>query len=126
MSICNQCNMPFDEGNETQPVCAFCGEDNSTSDPWVEDSAEDSPNQDRSYAGIRHQKKLRARCLRCGAAAEGKSFLKCNDPKCGTTWRVNRCRICKQPVDSRDPETPRCSKCGWLICATCNGCNCRL
>jgi hypothetical protein len=74
--------------------------------------------------GIRRKRELRTVCLQCGSIATGTSFLTCSNLQCRTTWRVNHCLICKQPVDSCDPATPRCDKCGWLICASCLACNC--
>jgi hypothetical protein len=41
---------------------------------------------------------------------------------CPREWHVDRCWNCGSMVDSRDPETPPCSKCNWLICANCDAC----
>jgi len=41
---------------------------------------------------------------------------------CPREWHVDHCWNCGSMVDSRDPETPPCSNCNWLICANCNAC----
>lgn len=145
MELCTDCGMPFDDSNESQPVCPCCGEARSTESSALENnfrslvvSLAASANRGSSEIdvlrmryqsdprNIRFCRELRKVCLRCGTEAEasGYSFFNCPAPGCGQSWRVSRCGNCKQPVDSRDPETPRCPKCGWLICATCHSCNC--
>lgn len=135
MTNCSNCGTPLDECNESQPVCPGCGEvigweydaDIELSDKSLSESIDV-----KSYAAqgrdlprdIRLRGELRTVCLQCGSNATGRTFLTCGNPLCGAMWRVNRCRLCKEPVDSRDPGTPRCAKCGWLICASCRACNC--
>jgi hypothetical protein len=141
MNSCRNCGTPFDECNESQPVCASCGEDRSAEDTFDHEvdfgsidellprtTPTDSPQIMQCIPtdprGIRELKELRRICIRCGSEATGGSFLSCSNPRCGERWRVNHCRACSAAVDSRDPETPRCPKCGWLICAACRSCNC--
>jgi hypothetical protein len=132
MTNCSNCGSPLDVCNESQPFCARCGSPiTSEHEPGLELADEvpsevnDEVGEGKDWpCGVRLQDKLRTVCLRCGSYATGRSFLTCANSQCRATWRVNRCRGCKQPVDSRDPETPRCIKCGWLICASCLACNC--
>lgn len=137
----------FRKCNEAQPVRPRCGDADSCEDPPqrrresmlsatrrrgqlqtdIPDRAmaELQFNQLKADAGgIRLRPELRNVCIRCGCQADGRSSRRCTNPHCREGWRVNRCGVCKAPVDSRDPETPRCHKCGWLICANCDACNC--
>jgi hypothetical protein len=135
MTYCANCSSPLDECNESQPVCPRCGSfiasefdaelelaDEALSESL--DSNEDAARYKDWPQGIRLRAEFRTVCLQCSSNATGTSFLTCGNTRCGSIWRVSRCRACKQPVDSRDPETPRCAKCGWLICARCLACNC--
>lgn len=142
MSFCSQCGMPVDECNESQPVCPCCGEDRvfsqygfgrldlnglATSSERLSTTSPMSPmieTYNKNPRGIRLQAELHRVCVRCGAQGNGRSFVRCTNPECNEAWRVNHCGKCKQAVDSRDPETPRCANCGWLKCAACNSCNC--
>jgi hypothetical protein len=129
MAYCAHCGSPLDECNESQPLCPGCGDTIATeSDVGIElvaDLACGVAAGGKGWPrGIRLQSELRTVCLQCGSGATGRSFLTCTNLQCKATWRVNRCRVCRRPVDSRDPETPRCVKCGWLICAICLACNC--
>ncbi len=132
MTYCENCGTPLDECNESQPVCPGCGDTIATEvDAGLELAdnfpleANDETAESKDWPrGIRLQRELRTVCLQCGSTATGTSFLTCTNLQCQAVWRVNRCLVCKQPVDSRDPETPRCAKCGWLNCASCLACNC--
>src|ERR1019366_363057 len=111
----------------SQPVCPGCGDTIATEVDAGLELADDLPPEENDETaegkdwprGIRLQRELRTVCLQCGSTATGTSFLTCTNLQCRAKWRVNRCLVCKQPVDSRDPDTPRCAKCGWLICARC-------
>ena len=121
--------MPLDDCNESQLVSGSCGSpQDSTVDDDLEYTATEIDGFTKRFRNepreVRNCRELRAVCIRCGSRASGTSFFKCHMRNCNETWRVNRCGKCKQPVDSRAPETPRCPKCGWLICAACNTCNC--
>jgi hypothetical protein len=142
MKFCTDCGMPLDDCNESQPVCPGCGEDCFTRSfavdhqlkSFVPRPAEIHRDAVRTASlkmryqddprNIRFSRELRKVCLRFGTEASGYSFFNCPAPGCGESWRVSHCANCKKPVDSRDPETPRCHKCGWLICANCHSCNC--
>jgi len=132
MTHCSNCDAPIDECNESQPVCPRCGtsiaEDYEDDFELTEDLYPEAKDETAKGAdwprGIRLQNNLSAVCLNCGSTGTGTTFLTCANNQCRATWRVNRCLKCKKPVDSRDPETPRCTKCGWLICANCLSCNC--
>ena len=125
MTYCVNCGTLLDECNESQPVCPGCGDTiASECDAGLELADDLLPEANGESRGIRLQRELRTVCLQCGATATGISFLTCSNLRCRATWRVSRCLVCQQPVDSRDPETPRCAKCGWLICACCRACNC--
>jgi hypothetical protein len=139
-SICAQCGTPLDQANESQPVCPECGEPTCSSYSLFGDDLGDFQAEDahvisadlqsvievysNDARGIRFQLDLQTVCLQCRSKAAGRSFLRCTNPTCNETWRVNHCGKCKKPVDSRDPETPQCPKCGWLKCAQCDSCNC--
>ncbi len=132
MTYCANCGTPLDECNESQPVCPGCGDMIAAECDADLELADDllsktncgtTEGKDRPR-GIRLQHELRTVCLQCGSTATGTSFLTCTNLRCRSMWRVNHCLICKEPVDSRDPETPRCAKCGWLICASCLACTC--
>jgi len=77
--------------------------------------------------GVRNVWCLREVCLRCGAS-EAQTLYEKFGPnrrcrRCGETWYVNHCWSCSTGwIDSRDPETPTCSVCGWHKCAACNSC----
>ncbi len=131
MSDCESCGMRLDECNESQPVCPCCGEaayptgffcqhtNRELEDSWrltplSKQLTRTAGNPDEfrqafrnDPRGIRYVPALHGVCLRCGAVANGTSYRGCSNFQCGESWRVNRCRICKEPVDSRDPETPR-------------------
>jgi hypothetical protein len=144
MNYCSNCGMSFDVCNESQPVCPCCGEDEFNSDscdyalaepiirhtpagqiPAIPKNLDATWTRYRSNShGVRLRHELRNVCLRCGSKSNGSSFFVCTSSQCGETWRVNHCGLCKEIVDSRDPETPRCPNCGWLICAACHACNC--
>lgn len=72
---------------------------------------------------IRLDLTMENRCLVCGGEAE----LKENKPyeyictKCHISYYRPHCWHCKDTLDSRDTEIPRCSECGWLRC-TCSAC----
>jgi hypothetical protein len=143
MEFCTDCGMPFDDCNESQPVCPCCGEAGFTDSSPLDINFRSlvtslAANANRGSSeidvlrmryqsdprNIRFCQNLRRVCLCCGTEVSGYSFFKCPVPGCGENWRVSHCGNCKQPVDSRDPVTPRCPKCGWLICAACHSCNC--
>ncbi len=132
MTYCVNCGTPLDECNESHPVCPGCGDTIATQcDAGLEladdllSKADDETAESKHWpCGIRLRGELRTVCLQCGSTATGTSFLTCTNLQCQAKWRVNRCLVCKQPVDGRDPETPRCTKCGRLIFAGCLACNC--
>jgi hypothetical protein len=147
MNYCANCGMSLDVCNQSQPVCPYCGEDDSNNDschhaedllsePMIRLAPEDEipaipENLDATWTrytgdsrGVRLRHELRGVCIQCGSKSNGSSFFVCTNSQCGETWRVNHCGLCKEIVDSRDPDTPRCLKCGWLICAACHACNC--
>ena len=132
MTYCANCGTPLDGCNESQPVCPGCGDTLATecdadlemADDLLNDANDETAEGRCRFRGIRLQHELRTVCLQCGSTATGTSFLTCTNLRCRSMWRVNHCLICKESVDCRDPETPRCAKCGWLICASCLACNC--
>ena len=79
-------------------------------------------------AGLRRIVTLRDVCLHCGSEQ-----VRCQSdtlphvlvcPDCGTRWSTSACWSCATGLlDTRDPETPRCEKCGWTKCAVCGACN---
>ncbi len=78
---------------------------------------------DRS--GIRLKHFMADICLECGQEnpASLPGTRKCEN--CGTAWIVNHCWNCGSPVDSRDPNTPKCEhRCGGCTCAKCKHCFC--
>lgn len=77
--------------------------------------------------GVRNEPRMRNVCLVCGSqnvrprSQEEHYYRVCRD--CGAEWYVNNCWKCgKGCVDSRDPETPQCSVCGWYKCENCGAC----
>ncbi|MEW6086606.1 MAG: GreA/GreB family elongation factor [Chloroflexota bacterium] len=75
--------------------------------------------------GIRLNTYMANICLECGNRSpiefEGKRVCL----NCEIWWYHDHCWRCKdQHVDSRDPRTPRCSKCRYWICAKCDACFC--
>lgn len=127
VSRCNSCGNAIDDCNESQPVCPYCGEcyGRIPSEHFSTlSSLIDLPHLYRADPrGIRNEVRLRGLCLRCGGVASGSAFRVCSH--CGNTWRVNHCLSCGRAVDSRDPETPPCPNCGWLICHKCGACRCQ-
>jgi len=79
-------------------------------------------------AGLRYVLTLRKFCLRCGSEHTRRRsdhtphVLVCQE--CATEWFASHCWSCATGlVDSRDPETPPCKKCGWPKCAVCGACD---
>lgn len=75
--------------------------------------------------GIRRITELRIICTACGShsilSIEGQGHRKvCSD--CSSRWYAHHCKNCNAPVDSRDPENPRCDECGGYRCAECDAC----
>jgi len=77
--------------------------------------------------GIRHDALMWSVCLNCGSqnvrprSQKEHYYRTCQD--CGVEWYVNNCWKCgRGRVDSRDPETPQCSVCGWYKCEVCGAC----
>jgi hypothetical protein len=79
-------------------------------------------------AGIRLAETMQEVCLTCGSeqprcqSTSEPPILVC--PECSTRWSVSACWSCDTGrLDTRDPETPRCEKCGYTRCADCGACN---
>jgi len=72
-------------------------------------------------ARVRFEDPLRNVCLKCGTSVNWEGLTrKC--PSCKESWYSSHCSCQNGRVDSRDPDTPRCSDCGWLRCADCGAC----
>lgn len=77
-------------------------------------------------SGIRSDAEMHSVCLVCSSqnvrarSQREHYFQVCQD--CGTEWYVNHCWNCQSRVDSRDPDTPPCSVCGWYKCKDCGAC----
>jgi hypothetical protein len=61
-------------------------------------------------------------CVPCGQPAESNDCRNYDCRRCGVSWYANRCWSCRGHVDSRDPSTPPCHRCGWYQCAECGKC----
>jgi len=77
--------------------------------------------------GIRNVEALRSICIECNSdnvqdrSPSEHYFKVCQE--CNAEWYVNHCWSCGPGlVDSRDPDTPQCSVCGWYKCAVCGAC----
>jgi hypothetical protein len=77
--------------------------------------------------GIRTVEALQSICIECNSdnvrdrSPSEHHFKVCLD--CNAQWYVNHCWSCGSGlVDSRDPDTPQCSVCGWYKCAVCGAC----
>lgn len=76
-------------------------------------------------SGIRLNPHMKGICLECGhytpGAGEGRTIC----IECGNWWYRDHCWNCKTyDVDSRDPTTPRCSRCRYWRCVHCGQCFC--
>lgn len=75
--------------------------------------------------GMRHNPYMKDICLNCGhqnpPTIEDIKYCEV----CNTRWYRDHCWNCKNKyLDSRDPDTPRCSRCRYWICAKCRNCFC--
>ena len=62
-------------------------------------------------ARVRFEDPLRNVCLKCGTSVNWEGLTrKC--PSCKESWYSSHCSCQNGRVDSRDPDTPRCSDCG--------------
>ena len=77
-------------------------------------------------SGIRNCISMNRVCLACGSkkvlsrTPELHYYRYCRD--CGADYYRNICWNCLTTVDSRDPQNPYCTVCGWLKC-TCRACS---
>jgi hypothetical protein len=81
-----------------------------------------------SPAGVRHVETLREVCLACGSENTRARADLAPDVfvcwVCSAEWYAGACWSCAAGrLDSRDPETPPCERCGWTKCAVCGACN---
>jgi hypothetical protein len=77
-------------------------------------------------SGIRNNSFMANICLNCGhqntPTLPGDKVCE----ECNTEWYRYHCWNCQRPIDSRDPGTPRCRRCHFLVCANCKSCFCQV